>query len=53
VSGELTAGDDAEEAAWFRVEDLAELHLAKETEEVILEGFKVAGQGKAAGPSQP
>jgi 8-oxo-dGTP diphosphatase len=43
VAGELLAGDDAEEVAWFRREDLAALELARETEEVILKGFEKAG----------
>jgi ADP-ribose pyrophosphatase YjhB (NUDIX family) len=43
VAGELLAGDDAEEVAWFRREELAALELARETEEVILKGFEKAG----------
>ena len=39
-SGELVAADDAEEARWFRREELATLGLAAETEEVILKGFE-------------
>jgi 8-oxo-dGTP diphosphatase len=42
-AGELLAGDDAEEVAWFRREELAALELARETEEVILKGFEKAG----------
>ena len=42
VAGELLAGDDAEEAGWFRREELAALELARETEEVILKGFEKA-----------
>jgi ADP-ribose pyrophosphatase YjhB (NUDIX family) len=38
-AGELAAGDDAEEARWFRREELAALELAQETEGVILKGF--------------
>jgi 8-oxo-dGTP diphosphatase len=40
VSGELSAGDDADEVRWFRREELAELELSRETEEVILKGFE-------------
>lgn len=40
VAGELVAADDAEEARWFRREELAELELARETEDVILKGFR-------------
>src|ERR1700757_3889639 len=36
MSGELAAADDAEEARWFRREELGALELARETEEVIL-----------------
>ena len=43
LAGELLAGDDAEEAGWFRREELAALELARETEEVILKGFEKAG----------
>lgn len=42
ISGELLAGDDADELGWFRQDELAELQLARETEEVILKGFKKA-----------
>ena len=46
VSGELLAGDDADEVGWFRQSELARLQLARETEEVILKGFeKVGGAG--------
>jgi 8-oxo-dGTP diphosphatase len=46
VTGDLEAADDAEEARWFRREELAALELARETEEVILKGFeKVADSG--------
>ena len=38
-AGELVAGDDAEEARWFRREELLGLQLARETQEVILKGF--------------
>jgi 8-oxo-dGTP diphosphatase len=49
ISGELTAGDDAEEVCWFRREDLPELGLSRETEEVILKGFaRVAAQSGGA-----
>ena len=40
--GELTAASDAEEARWFRREELGALQLARETEEVILKGFEKA-----------
>jgi 8-oxo-dGTP diphosphatase len=43
VVGELAAGDDAEEARWFRREELRGLELARETEGVILKGFEKAG----------
>jgi 8-oxo-dGTP diphosphatase len=39
VAGDLIAADDAEEAVWFRREELTGLELARETEEVILKGF--------------
>jgi mutator protein MutT len=42
MDGELAAADDAEEARWFRREDLPALELARETEEVILKGFEKA-----------
>jgi 8-oxo-dGTP diphosphatase len=41
-SGELTAGDDADEVAWFRREGLEPLGLAPETLRVILKGFERA-----------
>ena len=44
VSGELTAGDDAEDVRWFRRDQLARLELARETEEVILKGFEKADE---------
>ena len=44
IAGELVAGDDAEEVRWFRHDELALLELARETEEVILNGFKKAGR---------
>lgn len=40
MGGELVAADDAEEARWFRREELAALELARETEDVILKGFE-------------
>ncbi|MGZ6465550.1 MAG: NUDIX hydrolase [Bdellovibrionota bacterium] len=46
VTGELAAGDDADEVRWFQREELAGLDLATETEEVILKGFEKA---RAAG----
>jgi ADP-ribose pyrophosphatase YjhB (NUDIX family) len=42
VAGELAAGDDADEVRWFRLEELAALELARETEDVILKGFEKA-----------
>lgn len=45
VSGELQAGDDAEEVRWFRREELHALDLAHETEEVILKGFEKSDRG--------
>ena len=44
LSGELAAGDDAEDVGWFRREELAKLELARETEQVILKGFEKAGR---------
>jgi 8-oxo-dGTP diphosphatase len=44
VTGELLAGDDAEEVGWFRREELVALELARETEEVILKGFEKAAR---------
>jgi 8-oxo-dGTP diphosphatase len=40
LGGELIAADDAEEARWFRREELGALELARETEEVILKGLE-------------
>jgi 8-oxo-dGTP diphosphatase len=40
VSGDLAAGDDADEVRWFRREELAKLGLSRETEEVIVKGFE-------------
>jgi mutator protein MutT len=42
ISGELLAGDDADEVGWFRQDELSELQLARETEEVVLKGFEKA-----------
>jgi mutator protein MutT len=42
-TGELKAGDDAAEVGWFRKDQLSGLELARETEEVILKGFAMAG----------
>jgi mutator protein MutT len=42
VAGELIPADDAEEARWFRRDELGGLELARETEEVILTGFEKA-----------
>jgi 8-oxo-dGTP diphosphatase len=44
VAGEIEAADDADDARWFRPEQLAALDLARETEEVILKGFQKAGK---------
>lgn len=45
VGGELAAASDAEEARWFRREELGTLELHRETEDVILKGFeKAAGR---------
>ncbi len=43
VTGQLVAGDDADQVRWFQREELAGLDLATETEEVILKGFEKAG----------
>jgi len=43
ISGELQAGDDAEEVRWFRRNELGMLGLSKETEEVITKGFEKTG----------
>lgn len=40
VGGELQAASDAAEVRWFRHEDLAGLHLAEDTLEVIETGFR-------------
>ena len=42
LSGNLLAGDDADEVRWFRQSELEKLELARETEEVILKGFEKA-----------
>ena len=47
ISGELQAGDDAEEVGWFRRQELRALDLARETEEVILKGFEKSDRGQA------
>ena len=46
ISGQLQAGDDAEEVRWFRREELRALDLARETEEVILKGFEKSDRGQ-------
>jgi len=46
TDGELVAADDAEEARWFRREELTPLGLARETEEVILKGFEKGTAGR-------
>ena len=40
LSGELAAGDDADDVRWFGREELAELELSRETEEAIVKGFE-------------
>lgn len=45
LAGELNAADDAEDARWFRREELGALQLARETEEVILKGFEKEAAG--------
>lgn len=40
IAGELHAASDAEEVRWFRRDELPVLHLAKDTQEVIQEGFE-------------
>lgn len=45
LGGELIAADDAEDARWFRREELGALELARETEEVILKGLEKAAPG--------
>ncbi|PYX42696.1 MAG: NUDIX hydrolase, partial [Acidobacteria bacterium] len=44
LSGELAAGDDAEDVGWFLPVELAKLELARETEEGIRKGFEKAGR---------
>jgi 8-oxo-dGTP diphosphatase len=39
ISGELRAGDDAEEVGWFREGELGTLGLAEETRRVIAKGL--------------
>lgn len=49
VSGDLTAGDDAEEVRWCKREELPEFGLSRETEEVIRKGFaRIAEQSGSA-----
>ena len=45
VGGRLRAGDDADEVAWFAVEELESLKLAPETQRVILKGFDTVRAG--------
>ena len=45
TTGDLSPADDAEDARWFRREELPALNLAPETLKVILTGFE-----KAASP---
>src|ERR671924_631730 len=44
VSGELCAAGDADEARWFRAEELANLPLAKDTAEVIQSALDKAAE---------
>jgi 8-oxo-dGTP diphosphatase len=46
VSGDLCAGDDAEEVGWFAVQELGALQLAPETQRVILKGFDAVRAGE-------
>jgi 8-oxo-dGTP diphosphatase len=48
LSGDLLAGDDADEVRWFGQGELEKLELARETEEVILKGFEKAGRRSAS-----
>ncbi len=43
VGGELRAGSDAAEVRWFTREELPDLQLARDTSEVIREGFRRLG----------
>jgi ADP-ribose pyrophosphatase YjhB (NUDIX family) len=43
LTGELQAADDADEARWFTQAELDPLPLAKDTAEVIRQGFQSAG----------
>jgi 8-oxo-dGTP diphosphatase len=43
TAGQLQPGSDADEARWFREEELESLNLAKDTEEVIRKGLALAG----------
>jgi 8-oxo-dGTP diphosphatase len=45
LAGELIAADDAEDARWFRREELGALQLARETEKVILKGLEKEAAG--------
>lgn len=47
VAGELSPADDAEDARWFRPEELPSLGLAAETLKVILVGFDKAARPAA------
>ena len=49
ISGELCAGDDADEARWFALADLSTLGLAAETEKVIRLAFDKAAAASASG----
>jgi 8-oxo-dGTP diphosphatase len=44
TGGELTAGSDAAEAAWFRREDLAALKLTRDANDVVHKGLARAGE---------
>ncbi len=41
TGGLLAAGDDADDAAWFSVSDLADMHLTPGATEVIRKGFRM------------
>ena len=48
LSGDLVAGDAADEVRWFGPAELEKLELARETEEVILKGFEKTGRRSAS-----
>lgn len=39
ISGQLTAGSDADEVRWFKREEIMSLGLAEDTKQVILKGL--------------